>query len=59
MRNHLSLFELLLQIAEVHVFVAQPLCSTEADPIDYGGVVKLIGQHCIIRAQQHLLSIIS
>lgn len=37
--THLRLLELNLQITEVHVFVAEPLCPTQTDAIDNGGMV--------------------
>lgn len=53
--THLRLFELVLQITEVHVFVAQPLRATQTDPIDNGGMIQLVRQHCVIRAQHNLV----
>ena len=53
--THLGLFELVLQITEVHVFVAQPLRSAQTDPINDGGMVQLVRQHCVIWAQQNLV----
>lgn len=53
--THLRLFEPVLQVTEVHVFVAQPLCPTQTDPINDGGMVQLIRQHCVIWAQQDLV----
>lgn len=37
------------------MFVAQPLCSAQTDPIDDGGMVQLVRQHCIVWAQQNLV----
>lgn len=37
--THLSFFEFGFQVTEVHVFVAQPLRSTQANAIDDRGVV--------------------
>lgn len=53
--THLSLFEPGLQITEVHVFVAQPLGSTQADAVDDGCVVQLVGQHRVVWTQQNLV----
>lgn len=44
----------MLQVTEVHVFVAQPLSAAQADPVDDGGVVELVRQHGVIWAQQDL-----
>lgn len=37
------------------MFVAQPLRSAQTDPIDDGGMVQLVRQHCIVWAQQNLV----
>lgn len=37
------------------MFVAQPLCSAQTDPIDDGGMVQLVRQHCVVWAQQNLV----
>lgn len=37
------------------MFVAQPLRSAQTDPINDGGMVQLVRQHCIVWAQQNLV----
>lgn len=37
--THLRLFQLAFKITKVHVLVAQSLRSTQADPINDGGMV--------------------
>lgn len=37
------------------MFVAQPLRSAQTDPIDDGGMVQLVRQHCVVWAQQNLV----
>lgn len=52
---HLGLFQLGLQVTQVHVFVSEPLGPTQPDPVNDGGVIQLIRQHRVVWAQQHLI----
>lgn len=51
---YLRVLQLGLQVLHVHVLVAVLVCLAQADAVDDGGMVQLVGQHRVLRGEQSL-----